>query len=98
MKLEAVNPRSRNHICPATVVEVIDKHYFMVEIDDLQETDPTKRVRFCCHRQTPTIFPIQWTVYKGIKLTMPSGLKYFLYNINCIVCNLKVIFFFSLTH
>nr|KAG5708815.1 hypothetical protein BaRGS_031969 [Batillaria attramentaria] len=73
MKLEAVSPRTRNHICPATVVEVIDDRYFVVEIDDLQETDSAKRSRFCCHSRTPTIFPIQWTAYKGIKLTPPPG-------------------------
>ncbi|PVD24335.1 hypothetical protein C0Q70_14815 [Pomacea canaliculata] len=73
MKLEAVNPNSRNQICPATVVEVIDSRYFVVEIDDLQETDAAKRIHFCGHSRTPTIFPIQWTIYKGIKLTPPPG-------------------------
>lgn len=76
MKLEAVNPNSRNQICPATVVEVIDSRYFVVEIDDLQETDAAKRIHFCGHSRTPTIFPIQWTIYKGIKLTPPPG-QYF---------------------
>lgn len=73
MKLEAVNPNSGNHIGPATVIEVIDRFYFVVEMDDLRGTEPEKRTRFCCHSGTPTIFPIQWTVYKGIKLTAPAG-------------------------
>ena len=74
MKVEAVNPNTSNHIGPATVAEVIDKFYFIVEMDSLLDAELEKRTRFCCHSGTSTIFPIQWTVYKGIKLMAPAGM------------------------
>ncbi|CAL1529108.1 unnamed protein product [Lymnaea stagnalis] len=73
MKLEALDPNNRNNICPATVAEVIDSKYFIVEIDDLRKVEQDAKVLFSCHRNTPTIFPVNWTVSKGIKLTMPQG-------------------------
>ncbi|XP_059151098.1 scm-like with four MBT domains protein 1 [Physella acuta] len=73
MKLEAVDPTNGNSICPSTVIDVIDKKYFIVEIDDLRKSNNLRKVQFSCHRNTPTIFPINWAVSKGIKLAMPQG-------------------------
>lgn len=73
MKLEAVDPTNGNSICPSTVIDVIDKKYFIVEIDDLRKLNNLRKVQFSCHRNTPTIFPINWAVSKGIKLAMPQG-------------------------
>lgn len=76
MKLEAVDSRNAYNICPATVVEVIDSKYFIIEIDHLVGASMEKKTQFCCHRNTPTIFPVNWAVSKGIKLAAPPGNVY----------------------
>ncbi|KAH9504832.1 Scm-like with four MBT domains protein 2 [Bulinus truncatus] len=73
MKLEAIDPVNQNNICPATVVEVVDSKYFIVEIDEMGNSEPDKKVRAACHRNTQTIFPVNWAGSKGIKLTCPKG-------------------------
>jgi hypothetical protein len=77
MKLEAVNPNSSSQIGPATIAEVIDDHYFVVEMDEVSKAEGEKKTRFACHSKSPYIFPTQWTVYKGIKLTAPQGWSIF---------------------
>lgn len=72
-KLEALNPITRNQICPATVRQILDSKYFVVEIDDLQCTDPYGRIRFSCHAKSRCIFPAQWCLWKGLRLTPPKG-------------------------
>ncbi|XP_021367553.1 scm-like with four MBT domains protein 1 isoform X2 [Mizuhopecten yessoensis] len=72
-KLEALNPITRNQICPATVVDILDKKYFLVELDDLQSVDPHFRIRFSCYSDSKCIFPANWCHYKGLKLTPPKG-------------------------
>lgn len=79
MKLEAVDSRNGYNICPATVTEVIDSKYFIIEIDSLIGSDMEKRNQFCCHRNTPTIFPVNWAVSRSIKLASPLGNIYILY-------------------
>ncbi|GFN93457.1 scm-like with four mbt domains protein 1 [Plakobranchus ocellatus] len=82
MKLEAVNPSDCHSIGPATIVEVVDNFYFIVEMDSLQMCSSSsmdgdkieiERLRFACHKNTPTIFPVGWAASKGIKLRPPSG-------------------------
>ncbi|KAK6993736.1 scm-like with four MBT domains protein 1 [Biomphalaria glabrata] len=73
MKLEAIDPVNQNNICPATIVEVIDAKYFIVEIDETRNMEPDKKTRFACHKNTQTIFPVNWAASKGIKLTCPKG-------------------------
>ena len=73
-KLEALHPQARSMICPATVVMVIDKHYFVVEIDDLSESSDEKKVRFCCHGNSLNIFPAGWCEKKGLRITPPVGM------------------------
>ena len=71
-KLEAVNPESRNQICPATVVKVYDSYYFVVQIDSLEKSRGSQ-MKICCHSKTPTIFAVHWCQSKGLRLTPPSG-------------------------
>lgn len=72
-KLEALNPLTRNQICPATVVDILDKKYFLVELDDLQSVDPHALVRFSCYSDSKCIFPVNWCHNKGLRLTPPKG-------------------------
>lgn len=73
-KLEAVNPNSHGNIHPATVSKVIDENYFIVEIDEVTKaTESTDRIRTCCHGGSPGLFPVQWCMYKGLKLAPPKG-------------------------
>ncbi|BFZ09138.1 hypothetical protein BsWGS_12177 [Bradybaena similaris] len=73
MKLEAVDRSNGYSICPATVTEVIDSKYFIIEIDSLIGSGMEKRSQFCCHRNTPTIFPVNWAASRSIKLASPLG-------------------------
>ncbi|GFR75003.1 Scm-like with four MBT domains protein 1, partial [Elysia marginata] len=82
MKLEAVDPRDCHSLGPATVVEVVDKFYFVTEMDAQQtpasssgdsNKSETEKLRFACHKNTPTIFPVGWAASKGIKLRPPEG-------------------------
>ncbi|KAI8786355.1 scm with four MBT domains protein 1 [Biomphalaria glabrata] len=44
MKMEAIEPVNQNNICPATIVEVIDAKYFIVDIDETRNMEPDKRL------------------------------------------------------
>lgn len=72
-KLEAINPVTRNEICPATVIDVIDDKYFIVEIDDLRSERERSSIQFGCHIDSPGIFPAKWCSWKAIRLTPPAG-------------------------
>lgn len=71
-KLEVINPRTFASLHPATVTKVIDELYFIVTLDDLSPNH--EEVQFCCHGASPGIFPICWSMYKGLKLVPPKGL------------------------
>lgn len=74
MKLEAVNPINKTQICPATVIKVLNSQYFVVEIDDLENTEPEYKIRFSCHSGSKCIFPAKWCHYKGgVSITPPKG-------------------------
>ncbi|XP_030633567.1 scm-like with four MBT domains protein 1 isoform X3 [Chanos chanos] len=75
MKLEAVDPSAPFCISPATVVKVFDEKFFLVRMDDLREeaqTDQSGRP-FLCHRESPGLFPAQWSLKNGVKLSPPPG-------------------------
>ena len=72
-KLEALHPETRTQICPATVIDVIDKYWFTVAFDDMTAECNADRVQFCANAASQEIFPQQWCMYKGIKLTPPPG-------------------------
>ncbi|TRY65790.1 hypothetical protein DNTS_014258 [Danionella cerebrum] len=72
MKLEAVDPAAPFTISPATVVKVFNNHFFLVRMDDLRdEKQKEGGCSFLCHRDSPGIFPTQWSLKNGVKLSPP---------------------------
>ncbi|XP_043978691.1 scm-like with four MBT domains protein 1 isoform X2 [Gambusia affinis] len=77
MKLEAVDPAAPISIRPATVTKVFDEKYFLVTMDDLcgiEESEGAGR-SFLCHRDSPGIFPAQWSLKNGLALSPPPGFQ-----------------------
>uniref|UniRef100_A0A7N6FK34 SAM domain-containing protein n=1 Tax=Anabas testudineus TaxID=64144 RepID=A0A7N6FK34_ANATE len=75
MKLEAVDPAAPISIRPATVTKVYNEQYFLVTMDDLcgiEESDGAGQA-FLCHRDSPGIFPAQWSLKNGLPLSPPPG-------------------------
>uniref|UniRef100_A0A3Q3SSR3 Scm like with four mbt domains 1 n=1 Tax=Mastacembelus armatus TaxID=205130 RepID=A0A3Q3SSR3_9TELE len=75
MKLEAVDPTAPISIKPATVTKVLNEQYFLVTMDDLcgiEESEGAER-SFLCHRDSPGIFPAQWSLKNGLPLSPPPG-------------------------
>ncbi|XP_061583864.1 scm-like with four MBT domains protein 1 isoform X2 [Cololabis saira] len=77
MKLEAVDPDAPISIRPATVTKVYDENYFLVTMDDLcgiEDSDVPGQA-FLCHRDSPGIFPAQWSLKNGLPLNPPPGYR-----------------------
>uniref|UniRef100_A0A672HYH5 Scm like with four mbt domains 1 n=1 Tax=Salarias fasciatus TaxID=181472 RepID=A0A672HYH5_SALFA len=75
MKLEAVDPAAPISIRPATVAKVYSEQFFLVTMDDLcgmEESEGAGR-SFLCHRDSPGIFPAQWSLKNGVPLSPPPG-------------------------
>uniref|UniRef100_A0A673ZKK2 Scm like with four mbt domains 2 n=1 Tax=Salmo trutta TaxID=8032 RepID=A0A673ZKK2_SALTR len=71
MKLEMVSPSEPFHICPVSVTQVYNEHYFQVTVDDFTpEATPQSLV---CHSESPGILPVQWCLKNGIGLERPRG-------------------------
>uniref|UniRef100_A0A8C6PMD7 Scm like with four mbt domains 1 n=1 Tax=Nothobranchius furzeri TaxID=105023 RepID=A0A8C6PMD7_NOTFU len=77
MKLEAVDPAAPISIRPATVAKVFNEKYFLVTMDDLCEIDESEGPgrSFLCHRDSPGIFPAQWSLKNGLSLSPPPGFQ-----------------------
>lgn len=84
MKLEAVNPLNRSEIHPATIVEVFDDTYFLVEIDeemkslkedgcDTTEDQDRKRLTWLATVSNPYILPCGWAKKNGLEISLPRG-------------------------
>uniref|UniRef100_A0A4W5LY10 Scm like with four mbt domains 2 n=1 Tax=Hucho hucho TaxID=62062 RepID=A0A4W5LY10_9TELE len=71
MKLEMVSPSEPFHICPVSVTQVYDEHYFQVTVDDL--TPDATPLSLVCHSESPGILPVQWCLKNGIGLERPRG-------------------------
>uniref|UniRef100_A0A4W5KIH8 Scm like with four mbt domains 2 n=1 Tax=Hucho hucho TaxID=62062 RepID=A0A4W5KIH8_9TELE len=71
MKLEMVSPSEPFHICPVSVTQVYDEHYFQVTVDDL--TPEATPLSLVCHSESPGILPVQWCLKNGIGLERPRG-------------------------
>uniref|UniRef100_A0A8C2ZEE6 Scm like with four mbt domains 1 n=1 Tax=Cyclopterus lumpus TaxID=8103 RepID=A0A8C2ZEE6_CYCLU len=72
MKLEAVDPAAPISIRPATVTKVFNEQHFLVKMDDLCGIEESGR-SFLCHRDSPGIFPTQWSLKNGLTLSPPPG-------------------------
>ncbi|KAJ3601917.1 hypothetical protein NHX12_029678 [Muraenolepis orangiensis] len=75
MKLEAVDPAAPISISPATVTKVFDDLYFLVKMDDLCGMDDGEGGgrSFLCNRESPGIFPVNWSLKNGLPLCPPPG-------------------------
>ncbi|KAL7843619.1 hypothetical protein AOLI_G00251310 [Acnodon oligacanthus] len=75
MKLEAVDPAAPFTISPATVTKVFGDQFFLVQMDDMREEGQREGScrPFLCHRDSPGIFPAQWSLKNGVKLNPPPG-------------------------
>ncbi|KAI4872063.1 hypothetical protein NFI96_020611 [Prochilodus magdalenae] len=75
MKLEAVDPTAPFSISPATVTKVFGDRFFLVQMDDMREEAQREGSHrpFLCHRDSPGIFPTQWSLKNGVKLNPPPG-------------------------
>lgn len=70
MKIEAIHPLKPSIICPATVTKSLGPYYFAVTTDYLVDV-PSHT--FCCHSDSPGIFPINWCIRNGVELTVPES-------------------------
>ncbi|XP_075040074.1 scm-like with four MBT domains protein 1 [Mixophyes fleayi] len=73
MKLEAINPKDPSCIVPATVTKVFNDQYFLVELDDLRVEDSRNRQSMVCHRNSPGILPVRWSLKMGLSVCAPPG-------------------------
>ncbi|XP_069823267.1 scm-like with four MBT domains protein 1 isoform X2 [Dendropsophus ebraccatus] len=73
MKMEALNPKDPTCIVPATVTEVFNDQYFLVEFDDLRPEDSRNHHTMVCHRNSPQILPARWSQKKGLTVRPPPG-------------------------
>ncbi|XP_055002658.1 scm-like with four MBT domains protein 2 [Sorex araneus] len=71
MKLEAVNSREPFQICPASVTQVFNNHFFQVTIDDLRAEPSAPSM--LCHADSSGVLPAQWCLRNGADLTPPKG-------------------------
>uniref|UniRef100_A0A8C1I9B5 Scm like with four mbt domains 1 n=1 Tax=Cyprinus carpio TaxID=7962 RepID=A0A8C1I9B5_CYPCA len=77
MKLEAVDPAAPFTISPATVAKVFNDQFFLVQMDDMRDEAQKEGCRrsFLCHRDSPGVFPTQWSLKNGVKLSPPPGFQ-----------------------
>ncbi|CAL8076945.1 unnamed protein product [Calicophoron daubneyi] len=86
-KVEAVNPLKPYLVQPATIAEVFNSRYFLVELDDLRrlpgndnsestwkvKSELPKPIRFVCHAGSSVIMPVNTSQLRGIHLAPPPG-------------------------
>ncbi|KAK7915432.1 hypothetical protein WMY93_011193 [Mugilogobius chulae] len=75
MKLEAVDPAAPISIRPATVTKVYNEQYFLVTMDDLCGIEDSENPgrSFLCHKDSPGIFPAQWSLKNSLTLCPHQG-------------------------
>lgn len=56
-------------------LQVFSDQFFLVQMDDMREEAERKGGSrlFVCHRDSPGIFPAQWSFKNGVKLSPPQG-------------------------
>lgn len=70
MKLEVVHPMKPSIICPATVTKSLGPYYFAITTDYQDDVPP---VAFCCHSDSPGIFPAGWCSRHQVELAVPAS-------------------------
>ncbi len=81
MRLEVLDPLTKAVFYPGSVVEVINRHYFVVTVERQlanasgRAPDGVDRAdRIVCHRGSFGIFPVYWCQRYCIRLTPPEGI------------------------
>lgn len=61
--------------CVYFALQVFSNQFFLVQMDDMREEAERKGGSrlFVCHRDSPGIFPAQWSFKNGVKLSPPPG-------------------------
>lgn len=59
------------------VRQVFNDQFFLVRMDDMRDEAQKEGGgrSFLCHRDSPGIFPTQWSLKNGVKLSPPPGLE-----------------------
>lgn len=70
MKLEVVHPLKPSIICPATVTKSLGPYYFAITTDYQEDVSS---VTFCCHADSPGIFPAGWSRRHQVELAVPAS-------------------------
>ncbi|XP_075178201.1 scm-like with four MBT domains protein 1 [Anomaloglossus baeobatrachus] len=73
MKMEAINHKDPSCIVPATVNKVFNEQYFLVELDDLRPETSRSHQSMVCHRNSPQILPVSWSLKMGLTVQPPPG-------------------------
>ena len=76
MKLEVIHPLRPYTLCAATVTKSLGPYYFAVTTDFIPDI-PT--FTFCCHSDSPGIFPPAWSLRNGVEFTFPASMFLFFY-------------------
>lgn len=58
----------------SSCLQVFSEQYFLVTMDNLIEESEGAGRSFLCHRDSPGIFPTQWSLKNGLALSPPPGL------------------------
>lgn len=62
-------------VCVYFALQVFSDQFFLVRMDDMRDEAERKggTKLFVCHRDSPGIFPAQWSFKNGVKLSPPPG-------------------------
>ena len=53
--------------------QIVDEFYFLVRVDDWASDAESHKIHVCCHGGTNGVFPINWCLYKGLRVCTPKG-------------------------
>ena len=70
MKLEAVSPQDMSSIGPASIKQVYNDYFFLVEIDNFLGGTA---LSYWCSAFSSGLFPTGWCGANGIHLVSPAG-------------------------
>ena len=92
-KLEALDQCLPSIIRPATVIRVINKQYFIVELDDRSTSDERRPGnQLCCHAGSLNIFPVGWCSANNIRLAPVPGTLLLMFSAPVKLFKLRCIF------
>lgn len=72
-KLAVLDPKNPMQLRPATIIKIVNKFFFLVELDNLEKLHQQPTSAFLCHSGTSGIFSINWCRKYRIPVTPPRG-------------------------